>query len=196
MLKAFLYFFILAAALLGLYLIGSAVYYAARLVIATYFRFRGKRVVVCPETRKYVAVEVDARHAAATAASGEPEIVLHSCTRWPERAGCDQDCVYQIERAPEDCRVRTMLDEWYKGKHCHFCGHTFAEIGWTDHKPALLSPEHHIVEWKEIRAEQVPNALNTHRPVCWNCLIAETFRIEHPELVTDRNSKASVAHLN
>jgi hypothetical protein len=26
----------------------------------------------------------------------------------------------------------------------------------------------------------------THQPVCWDCHIAQTFRREHAELVTDR----------
>jgi hypothetical protein len=194
MTKAFLYFFILAAALTALYVLCNVVYYAARMALAAFMRYRGKRVVVCPETRKYVAVEVDALHAAATAAKGEPELVLRSCTRWPERADCDQACVHQIERAPEDCRVRTMLDEWYALRACHFCGKAFGEISWTDHKPALLSPEHLIIEWTELPPERVPEALQTHRPVCWDCAVAETFRATHPELITDRDSNAA-AHV-
>ena len=163
-----------------------------RLALAAYRRYRGTRVVVCPETRKYVAVEVDARRAAATATDeGGPQLVLASCTRWPERADCDQACVAQIERAPEDCLVRTMLDEWYAGKSCHFCGQAFGAIQWHDHKPALLTPDHLVVEWKELRPESVPGALRTHRPVCWNYAVAETFRAEYPELVTDRDAKVS-----
>jgi hypothetical protein len=190
MIRQIIYFFLLAAALIALYLACYGLFCAARSAFAAYTRFRGRRVVVCPETRKYVAVEVDARHAAASAARGRaPELVLRSCTRWPERAGCEQDCVGQIERAPADCLVRTMLDEWYAQRACHFCGRGFGHISWADHKPALLSPEHLIVEWKEIPPERVPGALRTHGPVCWDCSVAESFRAEFPELVTDRDSK-------
>lgn len=188
MIRAFFYFFIAVTALFAAYLAFNALYSVARSAFSAYLRYRGgKRVVVCPETRKYVAVEVDARHAAATAAAGDrPELVLRSCTRWPERADCDQACVHQIECAPADCLVRTMLEDWYAGKSCSFCGSVFGKIGWADHKPALLSPDHLIVEWKEIPPERVPVVLQTHRPVCWDCAIVETFRTEHPELVTDR----------
>ncbi|HEX6626234.1 MAG TPA: hypothetical protein VF064_21130 [Pyrinomonadaceae bacterium] len=187
-------FVILAVALVCLYVVGAALYFSARAALRTYTRYRGTRVVVCPETRGYVAVEVDARHAAATAATkGEPELVLSACTRWPERAGCDQACVWQIERAPADCLVRTMLDEWYAGKSCHFCGQTFGHVRWHEHKPALLTPDHLVVEWREVRPELVPAALRTHRPVCWNCAVAETFRTGHPELVTDRDSKVAAS---
>ncbi|HZB43890.1 MAG TPA: hypothetical protein VE360_01530 [Pyrinomonadaceae bacterium] len=192
MIKVFVEFAILAAVLAGLYLAFAVLYYAAREALSAYRRYRGTRVVVCPETREYVAVGVDARHAAATAAAkGEPELVLTACTCWPERAGCDQACVAQIERAPEDCLVRAMLNEWYAGKSCHFCGQPFGTIHWHDHKPALLTPDHLVVEWKELRPELVPDALRTHRPVCWDCAVAETFRAEHPELVTDRDSKVA-----
>ena len=192
MIKVFVDFIILAVTLVCLYAVGAGFYYAARAALSAYRRYKRTRVVVCPDTREYVAVEVDARHAAASAAKqGKPELVLTACTRWPARAGCDQACVAQIERAPEDCLVRTMLDEWYAGQSCHFCGQAFGVIHWHDHKPALLTPDHLIVEWPELRPELVPHALRTHRPVCWDCAVAETFRAEHPELVTDRNSKVA-----
>lgn len=191
MTRTFFYFFILAVALTCLYVVVSALYKAGRAGLAAFVRYRGQRVVVCPETKNYAAVVVDARHAATTASQGETELVLRSCTRWPERAGCDQACVWQIERAPENCLVRAMLDEWYAGKSCHFCGVGFGEIGWADHKPALLSPDHLIVEWTEIAPERVPDVLQTHRPVCWDCAIAETFRADHPDLVTDRGRRVA-----
>jgi hypothetical protein len=30
------------------------------------------------------------------------------------------------------------------------------------------------------------DVFSTHRPVCWNCHVTETFRRLHPELVVDR----------
>jgi hypothetical protein len=189
--NAFILFFVTAVVLLMVYFSLDAIARAARRMGRAFLKFRGTRVVVCPETGEYVAVEVDARHAAATAASHEPELVLTKCTRWPERADCHQDCVRQIEHAPGDCLVRSMLTEWYAGKSCAFCGKTFDVIHWTDHKPALMTPDRRIIEWAEVPPEKVPYALATHRPVCWNCSIAETFRMEHPELVTDRNSKVA-----
>jgi hypothetical protein len=35
----------------------------------------------------------------------------------------------------------------------------------------------------------VVDVLATHRPVCWNCAVAEGFRRAHPELVTDRQAR-------
>lgn len=194
MLKVIIIGFIVAAALVVLYLSVGAAYRALRTMFETYFEFRGKRVVVCPETRKYVAVEVNAAHAAATAPSGDVELTLRSCTRWPERKDCDQDCVHQIANAPEDCAVRKMLADFYAGRSCAVCHSAIGEIHWDDHKPAFLRTEdYRTLEWREVQPEALPLVLDKFLPVCWNCHVAATFRREHPELVTDRDSKANAA---
>lgn len=185
--RMFIYFFIAAFGLLALWMLISACYAVARHIADAYLKFTGTRVVVCPETRQHVAVEVDARHAAATAAYGQPQLKLHQCTRWPERADCDQDCIWQIERAPEDCLVRKMLTDWYAEKACALCARPIGEIHWADHKPALMSLEHRAVRWSDVAPEKLPDVLTTHLPLCWNCYIVETFRNEHPDLVVERH---------
>ncbi|HEY3204662.1 MAG TPA: hypothetical protein VGL03_13510 [Thermoanaerobaculia bacterium] len=64
-----------------------------------YLKFRGTRVITCPETGCPAAVKVDMGHAARTSVVGETELRLESCSRWPERAGCGQECLAQIEAA-------------------------------------------------------------------------------------------------
>jgi hypothetical protein len=158
----------------------------ARRALRAYLKYRGKGVVICPETRRPVGIEVDARHAAMAAAGGSLDLRLKDCSRWPERADCGQDCVVQVERAPELCLVRMMLADWYRGKGCVYCGKIFTEINWSDHKPALLDLSGRTLEWQEIPPAELYDALTTHLPVCWNCHVAETFRREHPELVVER----------
>jgi len=165
----------------------AAFYFVVPFVVGTYIKYRGKRVVTCPETRKPVAVEVDARHAALTAAISHPDLRLRSCTRWPEREDCGQECLLQVELSPEGCLARNILTDWYKGKDCVSCGNKFGEIQWLDRKPALLSPDGKTVEWSEVAAEQIPAVLATHFPVCWDCHITETFCRQHPELIVDRS---------
>ena len=41
-------------------------------------------------------------------------------------------------------------------------------------------------EWLEFAPETVPETLESHRPVCWNCHVAATFRRRFPGQVTDR----------
>jgi hypothetical protein len=87
-----------------------------------------------------------------------------------------------------------MLNHWYQGKACVYCGKAFQQIDSYDHravflydqKPALISPEGKLVEWFEVPVETLPQVLTTHQPVCWNCLITESFRRKYPELVLDR----------
>lgn len=154
--------------------------------LRTYLKFRGKRIVICPETHQPAAVKVAAGKAAAEATIGVPHIRLSECSRWPEREDCGQACLAQIKAAPEACLVKTILNQWYEGKSCAYCHTPFHEIHWHDHPPALLDPERKTIEWSEIPAEKLQEAFKTHWPVCWSCHIAETFRRVHPELVTDR----------
>lgn len=58
-------------------------------------RYRGDRLVTCPETKNPVVVELDAHHAAVTGLTGKPETRIAGCTRWPEREECDQACLPQ-----------------------------------------------------------------------------------------------------
>lgn len=179
---AMLYFVLI----LAIITIGIAGFYAVR----TYLKYRGKGVVHCPETGKPVAVEIDAAHAALTTAHGVPELRLTSCTRWPERAGCGQECVAQIETSPEECMVKEILTDWFAGKSCVYCRKHFGEINWTEHKPAIYDPsKRRTLEWDELQVETLPLMLETYLPVCWNCHIAESFRFEHPELAVERDGQ-------
>jgi hypothetical protein len=173
------------AALVGL----GGLFLFGRRIVQAWLAYRGTRIVVCPETREMVAVAVDARHAAFSAPQGRPQLRLESCTRWPERKDCGQDCLGQVESAPEACLLRSILADWYGGKPCAFCGREFGVIAWHDHAPGLVSPRGTLVDWTGFPPEQVIEVLAQHRPVCWDCRVAEGFRREHPELVVDRPAR-------
>jgi hypothetical protein len=175
---------LLAVVLLAL-AVGLFVFRAIPTVQA-YFGYRGKRIITCPETHKPAAVDVAAGEAALGAFLFEPTLRLKECSRWPERENCGQECLQQIEVNPENCLVWNIVSKWYEDKNCVFCHKTFGGLHHLDHAPALLSPDHKTVEWKDVRPEQLPEVFATHKPVCWNCHVAQTFRRLHPELVTDR----------
>ena len=164
----------------------AALSFLAPRIAGSYLKFRGKRVITCPENRKPAAVDVDVRRAALTAIVGEPHLRLKDCSRWPEKKDCGQECLLQVELAPADCLVRNMLTSYYEGKHCVVCGQSFSELNLLDHKPALMTNEGVTVEWSDFRPEALPEVLATHWPVCWDCHIAETFRRKYPKLVVDR----------
>jgi hypothetical protein len=177
-------FYIIAAILLF-----GVLYYFIPFAVAAFIRYRGKRIITCPETREPAAVEVDARHAAATAALGEVDLRLKHCSRWPEKRDCGQECLLQIEISPEECLLRNIVAKWYEGKSCVLCGKAFGEINWLDHKPAIMDVQGKTLEWGEIAPEQIPAAMESHTPVCWNCHVAETLRRIAPGVVVDRDWK-------
>lgn len=53
------------------------------------------KTVRCPETGKNVLVQLDARRAVKSMFTGAPP-KIGMCTRWPERAACEQGCLWQL----------------------------------------------------------------------------------------------------
>ena len=100
----------------------AAVYAVLRKPVAEYVRMRGARVITCPENEQPAAVTLDARLAALTFAGGHERLRLDTCSRWPEKAGCGQECLTQIEAQPMDCLVKTQVSRWYADKACAICG--------------------------------------------------------------------------
>ena len=75
----------------------GALYVVAPVVADAYRRFRGPRTVTCPETHAATEIELDATHAAASAAFGKRDLQVTRCARWPEHEQCGQQCVAEIE---------------------------------------------------------------------------------------------------
>ncbi len=170
------------------YLVGAIVLVAAAIVARftwSYFKLRGTRVVTCPDTREKAAVEIDASKAARSAVLGKPSFTLQACSHWPEKQGCGQACLAQIDAAPIDCLVRTQMERWYRDKTCALCRRPVGNIDWYDRRPALLAPTRQPLMWQELQAERLDEILATHAPLCFDCYVAETFRRAHPELVLD-----------
>src|SRR5262245_37216121 len=172
------------SAILAILAIGL-VYILLPVALGRFLLMRGRRVITWPETRTPEGDEVNAWRAALSAAGGS-RLRLADCSRWPARAGCDQECLAQIEHSPEDCLVRTILSRWYEGKSCVLCGKRFGPIVWSEHKPALMTADRRTWEWSEIPAKELHAVLRTHLPVCWNCHVTETLQRMHPELVVYR----------
>lgn len=164
----------------------AVLYFALKGIAGMYLRFRGARVITCPETKKPAAVRVDAKFAVLTAPFVKSRLRLSDCSRWPERRDCGQECLRQIESAPGECLVRNILRNWYHEKLCVLCHRTLGDFHWLEQKPALMSANGRSIELHDIRPERLYDVLATHMPICWNCHIAETFRRDHPELVVDR----------
>jgi hypothetical protein len=175
-----------AAYLIGILLIATASYFGIKWLLRALSRYRGTKIVTCPETGRPALVEVDALHASLTSVAGLPDIRLENCWRWPLKEQCGQECLLDLDVAPEQCLVSGVLMRWYRGKTCCSCGKPFEELQWLDHQPSLKSPEGLLVRWREVPVENISTVLETHRPVCWNCYIAQSFIRDHPDLVIYR----------
>jgi hypothetical protein len=117
-----------------------------RRALRTYLKFRGKRLVSCPETHQPAAVRAATGKAAFKATLGDGQSRLSECSRWPEKEACGQECMAQIQEAPKACLVWAIINRWYQGQKCVYCHKPFGEIHWHDHPPALLDSERKTVE--------------------------------------------------
>jgi len=156
--------------------------------IATYFKYRGKRLITCPENHHAATVKVSAGGAATMSAFGEHLIELKDCSRWPQKKDCGQECLAQIEASPEGCLITNIIRKWYAGKHCCYCQAPVDPTNWSGHAPALTKPGGRPVLWSSFKSEALPQILASYEPVCWNCYVSEGLRRSYPELVTERDS--------
>src|SRR5690242_10824350 len=160
--------------------------YIIFVAVKSYLRFYGTRLVTCPETKQAAAVALDTKYAFNESIIGTSRFRLSHCSRWPERRGCRQECLSQIERSPVDCLVRNIVGRWYAGKKCAYCRKPFKTADDIfHHRPALMGPDLKSMEWDEVRPEKLPEVFSFALPVCWSCHIAETFRQRHPDLILD-----------
>ena len=112
-------------------------------------RYRGKRAITCPETQAQARVSFAAWRAAISGLSGQPKLRLATCSRWPMRADCGQDCIPEATQVqpegkpakPESKRVAHLpvllaaALAWLLGMAWHsqfaFRARWAAAIGWT-----------------------------------------------------------------
>ena len=146
----------------------AALIFAIAPVVRLYRRYRGTRLVTCPETKASAAVEVDAAHFAFSD-DYRKKLQMKECSLWPERESCGQECLRQIEAAPEDCSVRTIVTKWYDDKNCALCGKAIGKIDWREHMPGVLGPDRKMSPWSEFRPELLPEVMATHLPICRDC---------------------------
>ena len=173
------------AAILGVVVVACAIWYLLR-AGRMYQKLAGDRVVTCPETGRPAGVRIDARYAAASTIRRQPaeHLRLANCWRWEARGRCDEACL--AEAADPQSTTSAIASGWYEGRTCVYCGEPVHDDVSVGHHAALLDQRGATHEWSDVPPPDLPDALGTGRPVCWNCHIAETFRRQYPQLVTDR----------
>ncbi len=61
--------------------------------LGTYWRYRNRKVITCPENHKLAEVELNAGRAGLMSALGKSKLAVQWCSRWPQKRGCAEDCV-------------------------------------------------------------------------------------------------------
>ena len=94
-----------------------------------------------------------------------------------------------------DHTATELLKHFFEGRSCSICKRAIAPIQRTGPKPGLLNPQtHESRSWDHIPNENLASVLETHLPLCSACVLAESFRQHHPELVVDRDRSHHGAH--
>jgi hypothetical protein len=152
------------------------------MAVRTWRRLRGQRVVTCPETRRAAAVSVDVGHAMASAVWERADIRIAACSCWPEREGCDQVCVPQIEAAVDGTRTRAIAARSFEDRSCVMCLRRIEPLTRGAHQPGFMNPvTHEAVPWDEVPAQDLPDAIASRRALCRDCTFAESSRLPVPQ---------------
>lgn len=142
--------------------------------LQAYYANRGRRRVVCPETNEAAEVEVDRKYALRTAFQNRQQSRLESCTRWPEKASCGQECLEQVDPTPEN--VDRLLSKWYEDQHCAICTRALTPSDWRRSRLAVLNQQHKLFELRHMHLGDLHAELQHMRPLCWNCHQEERAR--------------------
>jgi len=99
---------------------------------------------------------------------------LQSCSRWPEKGDCGQECLAEIEASPEN--VDRLLTKWYEGKSCAICQRALSPSDWRRSRLAVLNEQQKLFELRHMFLEELQATLQHMRPLCWNCHQEERAR--------------------
>ena len=80
-----------------LILTAGAVFVLLPTMLTTLYEYREKKSVTCPEMGRTAEIGVDAGRAARSSMFGRLRLKVQSCTFWPERKGCHEDCLRSLE---------------------------------------------------------------------------------------------------
>ncbi len=144
------------------------------LSLQSYFQNRGRQSAICPENGAPVDIEVDRKYAFWTAWRGQEHSRLQSCTRWPEKGDCGQECLAQVDPSPEN--VERLMLGWHKGKSCAVCTRAITPADWRRGRLGWLDQQYKLVELRQVNLRQLQSALAEMRPLCWTCHQEERLR--------------------
>ena len=99
----------------------------------------------------------------------------------------------RVKANPHDAATTAQLKHFFEGKSCAACSRPIPAVHLGDLRPGLLNTEtHEEIAWNDIPVENLSSTLESHAPICSHCLITESFRRQHAELVVDRHRPAEI----
>lgn len=137
------------------------------LSLQNYYQNRGRQSVTCPDSKQPVDVTVDRKFAFRMALRGQEHSRLESCSRWPEKGDCDQECLAQLDPSPEN--IDRLLTKWYEGKTCAVCTRALTPADWRRSRLAVLDKDQNLLELREMTLDRLATLLDQMRPLCWTC---------------------------
>jgi hypothetical protein len=149
--------------------------------------FAARRLLTCPETRHAASVKIDVRHRLLTLLRGQEKLRLASCSRWPGRQPCGEECLLQIDLNPE--LLDRALRLWAEGKPCALCQRPLAEGDWRGGHFSGLDQDGKLVTPAEMQLRDLPMALERYRPVCWPCNLTQCLMRQPILLKGDRRGR-------
>ena len=161
--------------------------------LQNYYANRGRQPVKCPDNGEATDVELDHGYAFRTALRGQEHSRLASCSRWPEKGDCGQECLAQIDQSPEN--LERLFSNWYAGKSCAVCIRPLTPADWRQNRVGLLNQNHELFELCDLPADNLEGALAQTRPLCWRCHQAERMRQPRPHRVL-RGERYGMASLH
>lgn len=92
-----------------------------------------------------------------------------------------------------DAATIAQLKHIFEGKLCAACSRPIPPVHAGEPRPGLVNANVAIA-WDDIPAANLSTTLENHSLICSHCLIIETFRRQHPELVVDRHRPMETLH--
>jgi hypothetical protein len=94
-----------------------------------------------------------------------------------------------VEKKPRhDAATTARLKQFFEGKQCAVCKKPIPPVHAFELRPGLMNPTtHDAIAWDDIPPASVSTLLESHVPICSNCVLVEKMRQKHPERVVDRH---------
>lgn len=168
--------FTYALFMIPLFLVGAVVLTGLPVMLSLqdYYQNRGRRRVTCPDSKQPVEVVVDRKFVFRMALRGQEHSRLESCSRWPEKADCGQECLAQLDPSPEN--IDRLLTQSYAGKACAICARSLTPADWRGSRLGVLDQSGKLLELREMTLERLASVLENMRPLCWKCHQEERAR--------------------